>query len=65
MATDLVVIFKNSVSSMRALTKRNLVKQLLLTQAAMVTTTPFHRASLMVWKALRPLPTLPAVPEGM
>ena len=41
------------------------VKQLLPTQAAMGSTVPCHRASLVVWKALRPLPTVPAVPEVM
>ena len=41
------------------------VQQLSPTQAAMVTTAPFHRASFMVCKASRSLPAQPAVPEGI
>ena len=59
-----VLLFKNSLSSTREL-REDPVKQLSPTQAAMVTIAPFHRAFLMVCKALGPLSAQSSVPEGM
>ena len=57
-----VLLFKNSLSSTREL-REDPVKQLSPTQSAMVTTAPFLGTSVTVWKALRPVPEQPAVPE--